>query len=542
MQADDFARSGRTELKRAFSKKGPLAIFNPVWESIIQPGKDPVCLFRFEPFGSDNLPESAVCSWDFGNNRIVKGRSIIWLFGGQADQKVSLNLSIGGYNSTATRFFFPKSPDPANEPPRVSVLTPEGRAQYRGVYQMMVLAVPNEKRPCEDWNETMWEGLAAVLDQETDPAFFGAMVERSLPDMKRAPRELRWKIEDWIIEVGRRTDPKKALAWVELFEKDEKDGKRIVHWKAKEIELALYELNDVGLARVYAGQLVGRHIDKHSSALGLVRMGDVERFNNNFEAARQFYTKAQELYAGSNSPAKAPTKPLIVSRKPGEQTAETNIVSPKKTGATAPIKKLPVTRLDLLAQSVSDWKVAAVQEAGYYATVQDLIAQDAYEEARATLDQWELEFPTTKLTGDYLLAEALYYIALNNYRTAVRILANYRSAVEISNELPKAMRMELYCLTKMERDKEARAFARAIIERLPRHELANEMRNLLAQNEPGPLRIDFDVHTRSWTASEKVDSSGLAKLFDTNKVAIIKVEPKEKDGYDESTGQSGKRK
>lgn len=529
MWPDDFIHSGRTELKRAFSKKGPLAIFNPVWESIIQPGKDPICLFRFAPFGSDNLPESAVCSWDFGNNRIVKGKSVCWLFGGYADRKVGLNISIGGYNSAATRSFFPKSPDPAREPPRVSVFMPEGRAQYRAAYQMMASAVPKEKRPCEDWNETMWEGFAAVLDQQAEISFLSAIVERSFPDLKRVPRELLWKTEDRIIEIARCAEPKKAFVWVEIFEKEEKDGKRSARWKAKKVELALYELNDVGLARVYAGQLVGRHIDQHSSALGLVRMGDVERFNNNFEAARQFYVKAQELYAGSNSPAKTPTKSLTVSRKPGEQTAETNAISSKKSGAAAPVKRLPVSRLDLLAQSVSDWKVVAVQEAGYYATVQDLIAQDAYEEARATLDQWELEFPTTKLTGDYLLAEAFYYIALNNYRAAVRILANYRRAVEISNELPRAMRMELYCLTKMQNDKEARAFARAIIERLPRHELADEMRNLLARNDPGPLIIDFDVHSREWTASEKVDASSLGRLFG-DKATVIKVEPEENAG------------
>lgn len=530
MQPDDFIHSGRTELKRAFSKKGPLAIFYPVWVSIIQPGKDPICLFRFEPFGADDLPGSAVCSWDFGNARIIKGKSVLWLFGGRADRKVSLDISSDGYNSAATRFFFPKSPDPANKPPRVSIFTPAGRAEYRAVYQAMVAAAPKEKHPCEDWNETMWEGFAAILDQQTEIAFLSAIVERSSSDMKRAGTDLRWKIEDRIIEIARCSDAKKALAWLELFEKEEKDNKRVAHWKAKKIELVLYEGDNPGLARLYASQFAVNQSDKYTSALSMVRMGDVERYSNNFEVARQFYARAQKLYADSAPTAKPlPTLPetQTVSRK---QTADTNTVSSKKGGVTAPAKKLPVGRSEVLTQSISDWKVSAVQEAGYYATVQSFIDQDAFEEARATLDQWELEFPLAKLTGDYLLAEALYYVAFNNYRAAGRILANYRYAVEISNELPRAMRMELYCLTKMQNDKQARAFARTIIERLPRHELADEIRNLLAQDDSQPLIIDFDIHSRAWTASEKVDSSTLAKLFDTNQVVIIKVEPEEKAG------------
>lgn len=547
MQPGNFIHSGRTELKRAFSKKGPVAIFYPVWESFIQftrgepvyqhlwdsllhPGNPaPVCLFRFEFSGTNDLPESAVCSWNFGHNRIIKGRKVFWLFGGYADQRVTLDVSIGGYTSTVTRVFFPKSLDPANDPPLVSVLNSEGRAQYRAAYQAMVAATPKENRPCEDWNEAMWEGLAAVIDRESDPAFLGAIAERSSSDMKRASPELRRKIEDWIVEIVRATDPKKALTCVEIFAKEENDARRINYWKAKKVDLALYELNDPKSARLYAGQFTALLDDKYSSALRLIRMGDVERFSDNFEAARKLYANAQALYATSTSPIKSPAKTAAVPRKPKEQTAETNAVSPKKTGGTAPAKKQPVNRSELLVQSLNDWKVSTVQEAGYYATVQSFIDQDAFEEARATLDQWELEFPMAKLTGDYLLAEALYYVSLNNYRAAVRILANYRRAVEISNELPRAMRMELYCLTKMQNDKEARAFARTIIERLPRHELAEEIRNLLAQNDPGPLVIDFDVHSRAWIATEKVDSSSLGKLFG-DKTAVIKVEPEEKDG------------
>lgn len=524
MVSSDFILSGRARLERASSRRGPLALFDPAWESIIEPGNAPVCLFKFEPAAAGGLPESAVCSWDFSNGRIIKGRQAYWLFGGYGEQHVTLTATMGAYASSVTRSFFPKSPDPANEPPRVSVFTPEGRAQYRGLYQVMVEATPPNHRPCEDWNETMWEGFYAVLDSETDPKLIYAVAERSAMDIRRASRDLALKIEDRIIELARRSDPRRAMALCEIFEKSEKDRRRLVAWKSVEMQIALYELNDLSLARRLLDQISPEPGDARSTALKMVRAGDLERFGNNIELARRHYQAAQSFYA-SNAPP----------RQAREEESATNAASKVRAAGDAnkPIspaaKPRPAAfnRTGMLAQSISDWKVRAVQEAGYYATVQSLIDQDSIEEARAVLDEWELEFPLTKLSGDYPVAEALYYIAVRNFRAAVGILSNYRRVVEISNELPRAMRMELYCLTQLGDDKAARAFARGVIERLPRHALAEEIKTILARDENGPLTIDFDIHTRAWTSTEKVDGSVLGRLFSTNQVIMIREEPVE---------------
>ena len=102
----------------------------------------------------------------------------------------------------------------------------------------------------------------------------------------------------------------------------------------------------------------------------------------------------------------------------------------------------------------------------------------------------------------------------------------YRQSVDLSNTLPQAMKMELYCLTRLDRDKEARDLGLQIIKRLPNHPLAEEVKGLM-ETAPanGKLAVDVDAWSQDWTTSEKVDAAGLAGLFSTNKVLGIKKKP-----------------
>ena len=162
----------------------------------------------------------------------------------------------------------------------------------------------------------------------------------------------------------------------------------------------------------------------------------------------------------------------------------------------------------------------------YYSTMRSLIGQQSFFEARKTLDQWELEIPLDKLAGDFPLAEAEYYLALKQFKRAQKILLTYRQSVDLSNNLPQAMKMELFCLTQLDRDKEARDLAGLIVKRLPNHPLAEEVKGLLATaSAGGKLTIDVDTWSQDWAASEKVDAAGLADLFSTNKVRGIMKKP-----------------
>jgi len=249
----------------------------------------------------------------------------------------------------------------------------------------------------------------------------------------------------------------------------------------------------------------------------MIRMGDVELFNAHQDLARRYYAQAQEL-----RPPSAPEASRSASGASGAAAVKPD--DKRQAGAVKP-KQGPGGKTTGAAmasgpsQVIDAWKVSAVHASAYYSTMRSLIGQQAYVEARKTLDQWELELPLDKLAGDFPLAEAEYYMALKQFKRAQKILMIYRQSVDLSNTLPQTMKMELYCLTQLDRNNEARDLASQIIKRLPNHPLAEEVKGLLATaSAEGKLAIDLDAWSQDWAASEKVDAASLAGLFSTNKV------------------------
>jgi len=532
MDTEDFVHSGIAALTAAASRQGPLAVITNQWEAILQPGQSPVCLFQFYAFGSERLPTNTVFEWDFGGERRLKGPQATWLYGGMDNQRVTLTVSSGNHKSTCSTLFFPKSPDPINEPPRLSINRAEDRRKVRDLFLAMCRATPADKRPGELWNATLWEGLAAVMDPESEYALLSELFQRSRPDILNLDNTKRWLLEDAFYEALRLADPKLTVTWLDRFEKEEKAAARIGQWKARRVHFYIFEGDNLGQARLAANEFTGAAAGLKQMELAMVRMGDVELFNGHPDLARRFYAQAQELHQ--------PSAPEISVKPDDKQRALNTEPKPKpddKPAGAAEKKKghqkpgkTPTPAGTALAPgatpAIDAWKVSAVHASAYYSTMRSLIGQQFFFEARKTLDQWELELPLDKLAGDFPLAEAEYYLTLKQFKRAQKILTTYRQSVDLSNTLPQAMKMELYCLTRLDRDKEARDLALLIIQRLPNHPLAEEVKGLLdTTSAEGKLAIDVDTWSQDWAASEKVDAAGLAGLFSTNKVLGISKKP-----------------
>lgn len=532
MDTSDFVHSGVATLVAASSKQGPLAIVTHQWEAIIQPGQNPVCLFKFNAFGSDSLPTNTVFEWDFGGERKMHGPQAAWLYGGMGDQRVTLTVSSGNSKSTCSKLFFPKSLDPARNPPRLSINRAEDRRKVRDLFLAMCRATPANKRPGELWSATLWEGLAAVMDPQSEYALLSELFERSRPDILNLDNTKRWLLEDAFYEALRQADPKLTVTWLDRFEKEEKVLARIGQWKACRVHFYIFEADNLGKARLAANEFTGAAASLQQTELAMIRMGDVELFNGHQDLARRYYAQAQELRQPSAPEASvkpddkqralnAESKPRPDDKPAGAAEKKRGRQQPGKTTTPADTTMAPGT-----PPAIDAWKVSAVHASAYYSTMRSLIGQQSFFEARKTLDQWELELPLDKLAGDFPLAEAEYYLALKHFKRAQKILMTYRQSVDLSNTLPQAMKMELYCLTQLDRNKEARDLGLLIIKRLPNHPLAEEVKGLLATaSAEGKLAVDVDTWSRDWTASEKVDAAGLAGLFSTNKVLGIRKKP-----------------
>ncbi|MFA5344074.1 MAG: hypothetical protein WC381_08930 [Kiritimatiellia bacterium] len=547
MTESDFVHSGSATLASAASRQGPLAVISQHWEAIVQTGQSPVCLFKFEAFGGEQLPTNTVFEWDFGGARKLKGPQAEWLYGGTGNQRVTLTISGGNGKSTCSKLFFPKSMDPAKEPPQLSINQAEDRSRVRDIFLAMCRATPAGKRPCELWNATLWEGFMGVLDAQTGYALLSELFERSHPDILNQDNTRRWLLEDAFFTALRQADQKLTAAWLDRFEKDEKDPARLGEWKARRVEFYIFEADNLAQARLAAKAFADAAKGQQQSELAMIRMGDVELFAGHQDLALRFYAQAQEL-GWRTTAASVPLTAAISNRPPAGAKVETKPPNGKTAGpadkktarppagaatkksANQPSDKEKLPSVSSVAAdtppAIDAWKVAAVRESSFYATVRDLIGQADYGDARKTLDQWELELPLNKLAGDFPLAEAEYYMALKQFKRARKILMTYRQSVDLSNTLPQVMKMELYCLTQLDRDKEARELGALIVKRLPNHPLAEEVKGLLtAAAEDGKLTVDVDAWSRDWTTSEKVDAAGLASLFGTNTTLGIRKKP-----------------
>ncbi len=535
MDTEDFVHSGTARLTAGYSKQGPLAIFTNYWEAIFQPGQEPVCLFQFYAFGSDLLPTNTVYEWDFGGDRKLQGPQVAWLYGGMDDQRVSLTISSGAGKSTCSRVFFPKSRDLNNEPPRLSINRAENRSKLRDIFLTMCRATPAGRRPCELWNATLWEGFLAVLDYQCDYALLSELFDRSRQDILSLDKAKRWLMEDAFFAALRQAAPQATIAWLDRFEKEEKDPARIGQWKARRVEFYIFEGDNLDQARLAANAFTGAAAGLQQIDLAMIRIGDVELFSGHQDIAQRFYAQAQEAHQ-----RQAKLKAAMPTIKPDEKQSahkpepksksddKAGGAAEKKKGAKQSGKPTPANGAFIVPSVqpvIDEWKVSAVHASSYYSTMRSLISQQAYGEAQKILDQWEMELPLDKLAGDLPLAQAEFYIAIKQFKRAQKILKMYRQAVDLTNTLPQAMKMELYCLTQMDRDKEARELAALIIKRLPNHPLAEEVKGLLETAADGKLAVSADTWSQDWTSSEKVDAAGLAGLFSTNKMLGIRKKP-----------------
>ncbi|MBI2440976.1 MAG: hypothetical protein HYV35_06345 [Lentisphaerae bacterium] len=519
MRASDFVHSGRAQLMEAASQQGPLAIAIARWQSVMQPGQNPICLFRLIAFGHENLPTNTMFEWDFGGERKLAGAEAEWLFSGLGDQKVILSVSSGGNKSICTKNFFPKSVNP-HHPPQLSINNAAHRRQIRDLYLAMCRATPVGRRPSELWDATIWEGLAAALELPGDYALLSELFERARQDILSRDDGQRWLLEDVFFDALCEGDPKLTLPWLERFEKEEKDAKRLRLWKSRRVEFYLFEGDNPEKARSAANELAGAAAADPHKELALIRLGDVELHSGQKDAAQRYYAQAQELRRPPAKPS-APSAAAKPNSKPPPGTSATLpgrpvLHSPEQSrrvdGGSAPAVAKSSGDAPPAEPGVDTWKVSAVRESSFYATVRSLINQQSYFEARRVLDQWELELPLNKIAGDFPLAEAQYYLALKHFKRAQKILATYRQVVDLSNNLPTAMKLELFCLVKLNRDKEARDLAELIIKRLPNHPLSKEIHRLLTTTT-GKLTVDIEGRPQDWTASEKVDAAKLAELF-----------------------------
>ncbi len=468
-----FAHSGSASLESLAYRDGRRAAWvdgHQQAASYLWLGEVPVNQYRLRAeTGSDEA--GLACAWEFAGGQTLQGRTCTWLVAGEAPCPVTLVTS---NRAGLARLSFPLF---SGSPPRpAAVGNTHVRLDYRQTFLGMVQAVPSGREPGADWAPELWTILAGVLEPYRGGPIVQPLFERGERVIRRLPAAERWVLEDRLIESLRaRSDVAPLQAWLRRLEEGERDRVRRFEWRAERVTAWLYDAGDVAAARREALLLREGLSDPDEIQIALIRLGDVERFSGNPDAAARQYGEAQERYRARNRPgAHAPTAALFessdVPASPAGVPPGTRTTPPRMPGRAA----LPRVRTE-------DWKAYAVRDAAFLATVRSYLSQDAVADAFAEMRQWERQSPLAKLSGDYPLAEAQLYVRVGDDRRALRTLQAYRQGVDLTGALPDAMLLELQCLLRLQRREEARVLADEIIKRLPGHPAAVQARETLAR-------------------------------------------------------------
>jgi len=448
---NDFVQSGSGKIVSVETRFGsPLAMFESA--AIRYAGYEGAWIDLFEltvPFSKTATDSEA--TWDLGNKYRANGTRVLWpvVRGDFPTVKLTLKNRLGMTSSSRALY--------ADVVPKFTEVTsPEDRALWQEALLNRLKASPLRSHVAEDWPKCFWTMLPEIIEPGEAGELLGELFEHSPEELQKLPPEAREKLETIALQ-NIAADHEKAAAFLVKMIGNQKDPGRRSHWQILQIDFYLFEIGDLNTARKLSEQFRGSPsaMSPADVALRTVLCGDIERLSGHPDLAMQFYAAARQEYRHATAAALVP--PIGSSMNRPSPPSKPQSASSAAAGMAIGAAKGTQT----------DWRVRTVRQNACFSQVNSLLDQNYLSEAKSALDDWLVEFPFSKLSGDYTLAEARYYSLLGNNARAVRILKAYRKQTEISNELPSAMEMELRCLVSLDRKEDLKELSNDITKRFP---------------------------------------------------------------------------
>jgi tetratricopeptide (TPR) repeat protein len=432
IRGDECARSGEGKVEVVEGRDGaPVAAFTATPLGYFQFTARPVVLFRLAA-----LPSGAATvarAWEFGAGRRIEGQNeATWLLDGHADTTVTLRASGGAANSVCALAI--RGAAPGERRSRLDSLA--DRNAYRQAMLAMLRASPPEADPTASWSEGLKDLLPRLIEPIQGRDLLSYAVSKRWKALRAwLPVEQRWRIEDLFMDLACTVDGTQAAKWVDVFEGLETDAERRRIWQVRRAEVQMYCLDKLDEAMETARRAADGPAESRAALRAAVRMGDVEFLRGRLDEATRLYGQAQ------------------------------NRAAPRRSAGAA---------------GVDAWKVQAIRATSVSESTRHLLRQEFYEEARRALEDWELEFPMSKLSGDFVVAEAEYRLKIRDVARAQRSLGAYCRAMDLTNFLPDAMRLHMTTIFALRQgDRKAEEFVTQIRKRFPNHPIGEQAATLM---------------------------------------------------------------
>jgi tetratricopeptide (TPR) repeat protein len=249
---------------------------------------------------------------------------------------------------------------------------------------------------------------------------------QQLPDRDRA------LIEQTRFIGARRENPAEAQRLLEQFQQ-RAEGENAFRWRLEGIRLDLYELDRAEEAWARVERLREERLSEAERYELEVLRGDIYRRLGRLDEAAVVYREAEKM-------------------RPAE---------------------------DRRQREIPEWRESTVRSASYFVRIQQMIRDGFLPEAGELLRRWEWERPRQKLEGDFIVAEAEFYAAINDHRRARTIARTLRERETMDNFLPTAVRIEALALESLRDRAGLEELLEEIKKHLPGHEVIETVQRSL---------------------------------------------------------------
>jgi len=461
-----FIYSGQANVEKveALDNDQPVAAFhiNPS-EYFWFEDNEPMILYIFSVMPQN--PPKTTFSWTFGPDlQITNKQTVSWLM--TTGRKYSVGLkAVKGEKTSSCEYQFDAFCDGQRNS---SINDRDTRIRYREALFNMLDACPLNKDVFSEWSPSMWDLFWRLIEPGYDRVIAHIFAKRwDIAQKKLSPDKIQ-KLQDLYIPMISPIDANKALEWISKFEKNEKDIQRKNFLYLKKAEVYMYYQPNFKEAEALAARVAAVFASPYRN-VAAIRLADIAFLKGDMDQAIKLYSEVQKRVKHSQQIAE---KKETMESSGGLARSKAELKAQRE-------KQLTPSAIGSL-RSIKDWRIGAIRDTSVTETTRNLLKQGYITEARQSLEKWEQEFPLSKLSGDYIIVEAMFFMKIMDYVRANAILTAYCQNIDMSNYLAEAMELKIECMVKLKiPEKEMKPFLEDVKKRLPYHPVGENAANML---------------------------------------------------------------
>ncbi|MEI6072308.1 MAG: hypothetical protein WCS31_10985 [Verrucomicrobiae bacterium] len=427
----EIVRSGDCKLTAVESRNGA-----PVAVATATPGlcywfenEDPLIVYDLSALTAGQ-PDDATYTWTFPKEGEFAGADVQWLFPGLRENSAKLTVKSGKGTSTCVVPFFGFSTQMTN------LEEADQREAFRNVLTTMLKAYPRSPDPVANWSSTWWNNILRTVEGREGYTLLLQLFTSHLDAARKklSPGQL-FALQDVLLDQTQRQNPGEALQWIQKFQPDASSVSRRSELKLREGEIQMYDFDDRKKAEKTFAELGG---PGESSERAKVRLGDLAFLEGDLNKATAFYADVQRRARARRNAA-----PSLAGSLVADQLVQGGPAQPAQPDWRS---SQPASQNPLKTGGGPEQKHGALQEVSLSENVRTLIADNFLLEARQALLAWEIEFPLSKISGDYILRESAFHMKMGDWKRARPMLEAYCRQIDASGFLPAAASMLIACV------------------------------------------------------------------------------------------------